>query len=358
MFARIALTLVVAVLPLLPWQAVAEAVPPAAAVESPLAPADTTSPRGTLFGFIQNVTNALHAWQTGASLETTKHHAQLAVDAFDFSHLPHEIRLARELETALFLKEILDRITLPPTDEIPGAEAVGDDGTAITHWTIPGTSITIARMPDGPRAGEFLFTTKTVDQLPNLYKRARQLPYRPGATVGILEEFLHTPGIIVPHAWATAIPTWSRAIVLDRAIWQWLTLAAVLIGGWLILRLLLACGRWWDSRYRGVSASRRFGTPLAILAGTGVLYLACIVLVYGARFQGEGWNVVPSALLILIFAGFGWFIALVTGRIADAINEARKVKEGSIDSQLVRVLMRLLSLVFLVVLGLYAADTF
>jgi MscS family membrane protein len=59
-----------------------------------------------------------------------------------------------------------------------------------------------------------------------------------------------------------------------------------------------------------------------------------------------------------MFIGVGWLIVLVSARIADAINDARQVKEGSIDGQLVRTVLRLASLVLLVFLVIYAADFF
>ncbi len=92
----------------------------------------------------------------------------------------------------LFLKEILDRIELPPEDEIPG-DGECADGT-ITQWTIPDTRITIQRIEDGPRAGEFLCSADTVQRLDRLYRQAKHLPYQPGATVGVYEEFIRSKG--------------------------------------------------------------------------------------------------------------------------------------------------------------------
>ena len=43
------------------------------------------------------------------------------------------------------LKEVLDRIELPPDDEIPDAAAVDELG--ISRWTIPHTEITLVRDP-------------------------------------------------------------------------------------------------------------------------------------------------------------------------------------------------------------------
>lgn len=63
-------------------------------------------------------------------------------------------------------------------------------------------------------------------------------------------------------------------------------------------------------------------------------------------------------LWLLIFILFGWLVSIVAGRVADAINEARRVKKGSIDGQLVRTLLRLSNLTALIALILFAANFF
>jgi MscS family membrane protein len=102
----------------------------------------------------------------------------------------------------------------------------------------------------------------------------------------------------------------------------------------------------------------RFGAPLGVLAGILIIYGSRLAFFRVLRFAGDSWIVLSVLIWVLIFAGVGWLVFLVTGRIADAINEARQVKEGSIDSQLIRILLRLLSLVILVFLVIYAAGFF
>ena len=323
-----------------------------------LAPADTSSPRATLLSFNANITKALELWRAGEPRETALRYARLAFETFDFSQLPSEERLAREIETALFLKEILDRIELPAADDIPGAREVAAAENTPDRWTIPYTNIAIAKMKAGPRSGEYLFTAETVDKLEEFYERAKDLPYKPGALVGIRDEFLYSPGSIVPSSWARAIPAWSRSVVLGKAQWQWLVLASTLIAAFVAIRSILRWGRRWDKRHDEAQALIRFGTPLSIIAGVVVLSAVGFVLLYVAKFVGEAGEILSTVLWALIFAGAGWLIVIITGLIADAINEARRVKEGSIDGQLVRTVLRLVSLVVLVFLIIYAASFF
>jgi MscS family membrane protein len=154
----------------------------------PLRPADTSSPRDTLRSFTESINEAVRDLQAGEPDDVVERSAEGAYETFDFRELAQRGQLAKKAETLLFLKEILDRIDLPPQDQIPGDDEVADPEKPLTRWTIPGTRITIARIEEGPRAGEFLFTAGTVARLKEFYKRAKHLPYKHGAAIGIYED--------------------------------------------------------------------------------------------------------------------------------------------------------------------------
>jgi MscS family membrane protein len=323
----------------------------------PLRPADTSSPRDTLRSFNENINLAIQAWHAGEPREKVVLLVRRGLETLDLSQLPERGLFAEKIEIFLLLKEILDRIVLPPQEEIPGSMQVTDDERRLSRWTIPNTSITIAKIEKGPRAGEFLFTAETVRRLKEFYERVKNLPYKPGAAVGIYEDFSHSPGMIVPRSWVTALPVWSKTVVLGETLWQWLGLAIVLVAAYLVVRWLLRWGHRWDERHQSARAIMRFGAPLSVLAGILIIYASRFVLLYVLKLISI-WIALSFVLWTLIFAGIGWFIFLLISRIADAINEARQVKEGTIDSHLVRTVLRLVSLVILVFLFIYAAGFF
>ncbi len=72
------------------------------------------------------------------------------------------------MDKVFLLKEILDRVEIPAWDVIPGKDEVAEK--KIARWTLPGTEITIAQMEEGQRAGEFLVSAYTVQQLKNFYE--------------------------------------------------------------------------------------------------------------------------------------------------------------------------------------------
>lgn len=153
----------------------------------PLRPADTSSPRDTLRSFLTNVNEVIDGWRRG-EVKTRNARAFLrAVETLDLSTTPYSDAWGVRTERILMLKEILDRIDVPPDSAIPGDSEVAD-GT-VTQWTIPDTRITISRIGDGLRAGEFLFSAGTVQRLHRHYAHASHLPYKPGASAGVYEQW-------------------------------------------------------------------------------------------------------------------------------------------------------------------------
>ena len=154
----------------------------------PLRPPDTSSPRDTLRSFLENVGMAAEAWRGGIASNTTDRAWMSALMALDFSATPDSDSWSVRTERALLLMEILDRVDVPPEGRIPGdAEIEKED---LTRWTIPNTKITIVRVENGPRAGEFLFSADTVEGLFRSYLLVKDLPYkRKPSTSGVYEEY-------------------------------------------------------------------------------------------------------------------------------------------------------------------------
>lgn len=65
--------------------------------------------------------------------------------------------------------------------EVPDETGFNEDEPA--KWRIPGTSIRIIRIDDGPREGEFLFSGRTVKIAPWFYQRISHRPLR--STLGV-----------------------------------------------------------------------------------------------------------------------------------------------------------------------------
>ena len=154
----------------------------------PLRPPDTSSPRDTLRSFLTNADMASKAWREDTQDKKIDHAWMSAIMTLDFSTTPESDSWSTRTERLLLLKEILDRIEVPPYEKIPGDDEAAKGG--LTRWTLPNTQITIARIESGPRAGEFLFSAATVERLYSYYMIAKELPYkRTASSPGIYEAY-------------------------------------------------------------------------------------------------------------------------------------------------------------------------
>ena len=215
---------------------------PAAALPEthPLAPPDLTSPRATMAYFNREMNLAYQIQlQEGFRSPEARNHIRRATRSLDLSSVAPADRQDVGFETVLLLKEILDRLDLPPENEIPDAAAMDKEGLAA--WTLPHTEITIARPAEGPHAGRFLFDAQTVSLTRSFYHRIQELPYKGGAAVGIYEDYIFSPGPLIPNRLINALPTWAHTGFHEQAMWQWLSALLLLALGALVA---VAVFRW------------------------------------------------------------------------------------------------------------------
>ena len=102
-------------------------------------------------------------------------------------------------EAAACLKEVLDRTDLPPEETWPDADQVAMSG--LKRWTIPDTEISLVRINERAREGEFLFSSDTVNRVSGFYELVKALPYqqRQEVTPGLYQLYLSEPGWLLPR---------------------------------------------------------------------------------------------------------------------------------------------------------------
>ena len=160
---------------------------PNPSVVPPLQPADTSSPAATLESLIDSC-NELHQLLVAGAINDNRPEALLPaieriLDCLDLRDLPNELRQTAGIESALFLKEVLDRIPLPAADEIPNPDLSATENAGSFRWQIPGTRIAMVHVEAGPYRQGYLFTPGTVRRAPEFYRMVRELPYRQAGRV-------------------------------------------------------------------------------------------------------------------------------------------------------------------------------
>ena len=173
---------------------------------------------------------------------TAENLLQRAVRTLDLSDMPEALRADVGVESVLQLKEIFDRIQLPPVDTVPDPGMVAtarQQGSEAIRWRYPNTEVEIVEVTEGERQGEFLFSAATVRRVSDFYQQVESLPYREGVRTaqwvspdkseGFFKYFISTPGDLIPQAHPfgkamDALPPWLKTLQGQQTRWQWIGL--------------------------------------------------------------------------------------------------------------------------------------
>jgi MscS family membrane protein len=151
----------------------------------PIALLDTSSPRATFASFLALTVEAARRQSeyrdspNPATQDALWRIGDEAADLLDLSQVAPAARRETGVEAFFLLWEVIARVELPDPSEIPDAPADkdGDEKAAQPmRWRLPGSRITIDRVEEGPRAGEFLFSPFTVERARHFFVAARELP--------------------------------------------------------------------------------------------------------------------------------------------------------------------------------------
>jgi MscS family membrane protein len=341
-----------------------------------LRPVNTATPRQTLEGFLHAVDSAFAiVMETDAALrqsppgmsreearraeDRANNYIDRAVSVLDLSGVPRALRADVGVETVLLIKEVIDRVPLPPIDSVPDQRNVADlraaSGGAPVRWRVPNTEIEIVEILEGERAGEFLFSARTVRAADSFYDQVKDLPYRradfaldtewesAALSEGFYEFYSTTPGYLVPgtsalSAWIDGLPDALKDTVAGQTGWQWLgtLLVAVVVGlvGYLVFRLI--------NRFAaGITGAGRHW--LRILSPLAVVLLVQLAL----RFIDQDLNVTGNILAVVIGIAEGIIVALVAYAVYLLFKAAgetaihwSELHEDALNANLTRVVAR------------------
>ena len=293
-----------------------------------LKPPNTASPRATLESFIENMNLAygmlMKAHRKNLKTpgyfpsESVRQMAKQAqeffesgVECLNLSQVPNNLKKNAGYEGAIMLKEVFDRIDLPPFEEIPDAEAIEAEEekekiAELSRFRIPNTDIIIDRIEEGPREGEFLFTPETVARIEEFYGKVKDFPYKLNALIShdFFDFYVTNPGRLLPPKWSQWLPGWSDATYLDQTLWQWCALVVLPLVVLLVVRLLV---RWWYRRTAELSSGKKtIGWLLVVLVTVIMVSLIKFVLDEHINITGSVLTFVENTLqriFILLLIG-------------------------------------------------------
>lgn len=336
--------------------------------QHPLEPPDTSSPRATLRSFIMTMQEASEAFnsliatyrsQPGLYFSPAVQAQHVRLQSFlirarrtlNLSEVAPTVKEKFGLDSQLLLKEIFDRIELPPLESVPDAGAMAMAG--VDQWRIPHTEMVIARVKEGSQAGEFLFSNATLKRLPEFYEKVKALPYKPGSWEGVYE-FYTTIGQPrwVPWKLTDRLPLWAKAKVGDQALWRWIVFGLAVMSVWSILIIL---ARWRRGRAE-VHPIRENSRRMLMVGAVVVAAWFLDFLKDAINVTGGVNDIIATVLGAVFYLTAAWGIILVGNIAAECIIASPKVKERSLDEAMARLTTRILSLTFAVGFTLYGAH--
>ena len=330
---------------------------PVEMVRHPLAGLNTESPKETLRTFIATMNQAyVVSLDTGARSKKAMAFVERASQCLDLSEVPPTLKKSVRLESAFLLTDILNRIELPPLNDIPDKSSMKTRG--LFRWTIPHSEITIARVSEGLHKGQFLFTPKTVSQLEDFYERVEHLPYKPSVWEKPYASYIFAPGPLIPHQWIERLPQWSKKPFFGQTLWQWIGLALSLLFAALVVWLFYG----WEFRRRASepkdASPWRFGKLLFPASGMALAWGVEIFIDIQLNITGLPLLITKISLQLCFLIFTGVAIIIFGNILVNGITSSPRLQTRSIDNNLVRLSLRVLTLAMLFVLLWYAAAYF
>jgi len=294
--------------------------------------------------------NALEAFKRGQRDEA-KSLVVPALQCLNLEKEPPALKHFIGLDSAIYLKEVLDRIEIPSYQEIPDAKAVQTNH--ISRWTIPYTEITIGVVEHESSMGQFLFTNDTVRNSEKFYYKVRNLPYRAGTGQGALyEQIVSSAGWIIPHGLLSSLPDWTKITVRGQALWQWIGLAFYMVMGLGAVFVVYKCAGkaldWLDLRFRSNFKAGVFGL---FLPGSLIIYaqIGLWITVKGLHvINPDVYLPVAYVFIALTYLGVLWIIGVLLNRIADLIIGLGGFAAGDMDVQLIRLGFDILTVIIVI----------
>ncbi|NVK40295.1 MAG: mechanosensitive ion channel family protein [Oceanospirillaceae bacterium] len=368
-----------------------------------LKPVDTSSPRSTFESLLDLVNRAYQlAGEANDALQAQPPRIthQQAIEAetrarellrrasstLDLSQVPVALRESASIEASLLLKEILDRMLLPPLDVMPNAQmlaalrAKADEANRSQaeplRWRVPDTQLEIVEITEGDRTAQFLFSARTVRNLIETYKKIDDLPYRkvqfggtemeymsPEISPGFYESYISASGYLVPEAhffgrMVSILPASFREMYGRQMVWQWIGLILCALVTLLFVHYLTRASR---RLIKGLKAPIRDWLKVLTCALTvSVFLLAEAVIGRSLKFTGNVQAVVTTTITIVLLLLTARLAYLFCRAIGETIASPRRMKGRVSEAALLKIVATVVGFIIavgIVILGLRALGT-
>ena len=302
-----------------------------------LRPTKTENPRDTMDTFLRAMNDYVEGVATNNPDKESR--IQDAMQCLDLSEIPAPVREIKGHEAAQLIKEVMDRVVKIDLDRIP---TQGPGGGPIENWRLKNSDITIARLDEGERAGDYLFTAQTVRMARHYYDLVEDLPYKAGGGAGFKRPWLEAN-----------VPEWSRDRTVLLANWQWIGLAVLILLGWILKALvtwLVSLARrlaekrssteWDDKLFAAVER------PAGLLTAATLWYFS----VHALQLDETSLTILTGLIEVVFCVGVIQGLYRLSDVLTLYLGSLAKKTDSNLDDHLVPVLQRALH-TFIIVFG-------
>jgi len=322
--------------------------------------ADTSSPRATMESFLSTANRTYKLITESARDHEPTPWKEINLSAaemlrcLDLSQVPEYQRDVTGMEAAVVLKEIFDRIPLPPMKEIPGAEQIASQGdqAKLNSWQVPSTHIKIVLITEGDRAGEYLFSSDTVSKYNEYFRLYEDIPYKKNATENFDAWYLTLPGELVAPL-VSLLPEWCRDHTIQyQAVWQWIALMVSFLMAVGLMVLFYVLGRKQTLATKSKSVFRYMLTLLFPLMALAVPILFESFVKNEIRIAGTPLTAITFSAHMAFLIAIMVLVVAISSRIAEVVISHPKINPRGLDAQLTRIVCRVSGLVIAIIVFL------
>ena len=349
----------------------------AVSFENPLETTNRSSPQAVLMNFMENMNSSYTllmnanernleipgyfiADEVKAEVQKAEFLFEKATYCMDLSKFPPSLQKDLGFGRAIMLKEILDRIDLPPFEEIPDYEDVERDLETknfpkLNSWKIPNTEIILVKTEEGILQGEYMFSAETVEKLPVFYNQVKHLPYSTDreVTEGYYSFYISTPGLLMPPRWSEYLPEWSTKIYYHQTAWQWFAMLISILIAFILVRILNRILILENDKF-----------SLLVRKWSKAIFYGCLIVitVFLNKFLNQQINITGTTLVVtkLFLESIFWFFVSLLAynvilAIAEVIITAPKVAKIGIEATYTRATFMVIAIlisILIIVIGL------
>jgi len=312
----------------------------------------TESPHDTLNSFFElrdELESSLDRYleeQTGEQFERLKLIFAHLRSLIDLSQVPlAEQRFVGDV-TSQVLLDILGRIKTPELDSVPDETAF--QAGAPAAWRLPQTPLRIVRIDEGERVGEFLFGPRTVRAAPRFLQGIQELPLDSRLDIKSWAGFVpQLTGPLIPTHLVVGMPVGLRALWLDTPIWKTIAYMALVLASLAFLLGLHRFMRRKDFENPVLSLLSRMTVPIATLT---LIWLVYPFVLSQLILTGQAFLVFYRILVVIQFVAGAWLFWLAVQMLAEWAILSRRVKIGSLDADLFRLIAAIISVIGVVII--------